>query len=528
MYSETSIRFDYRPSTSSGRRGRRLGVVVAVALAMLATLVAAAPAKVGTAVAPRVVWRDCGSGFECATITVPLDYDRPHGRRIELALIRLPAGNPARRIGSLFTNPGGPGTSGIGHVRDLARLAYPAKVQARFDIVGFDPRGVGASTPVQCFDSPEEQQQFFSRGPIIPVTRRQFQRAVADASDLATRCQERSGWLLPHLSTANVARDLNVLRAAVGDRGLSYAGYSYGTYLGATFANLFPNRVRALVLDGVVDAPAYTKGSRLSTTFVRQNSHLGSSETLGQFFRLCGLAGPRCVLGAHGRPSLKFETLARRLLRRPLTLPDGSTFGYSELVVSTIQSLYEPDVWDELAGLLQQLYGATQPRGAAVRLRELASQRSSSYDNTIEAYIASVCSETQNPRAPRAYRRVAKEAEQQARYVGAYWTYITLPCSRWPAQDRDSFAGPWSGRTRHPLLLLNPRFDPATPHHNALNMNRVLSGSRLLTVNGWGHTALATRSACKDDGVERYLIQGTLPDPGAICPTGIVPFTSGE
>ena len=191
--------------------------------------------------------------------------------------------------------------------------------------------------------------------------------------------------------------------------------------------------------------------------------------TLGQFFRLCGRAGPRCVLGAHGRPSLKFETLARRLLRRPLTLPDGSTFGYSELVVSTIQSLYEPDVWDELAGLLQQLYGATQPRDTAVRLRELASQRSSSYDNTIEAYIASVCSETQNPRAPRVYRRVAKEAEQQARYVGAYWTYITLPCSRWPAQDRDSFAGPWSVRTRNPLLLLNPRFDPATPHHNALD-----------------------------------------------------------
>lgn len=172
MYSETSMRFDYRPSTGSGRRGRRLGVVVAVALAMLATLVAAAPAEVGTAVAPRVVWRDCGGGFECATIRVPLDYDRPHGRRIELALIRLPAGNPARRIGSLFTNPGGPGTSGIGHVRDLARLAYPAKVQARFDIVGFDPRGVGASTPVRCFGSPEEQQEFFSNGPTIPVTRR--------------------------------------------------------------------------------------------------------------------------------------------------------------------------------------------------------------------------------------------------------------------------------------------------------------------------------------------------------------------
>jgi pimeloyl-ACP methyl ester carboxylesterase len=400
-------------------------------------------------------------------------------------------------------------------------------VRARFDIVGFDPRGVGASTPVRCFDSPEEQQQFFSSGPIIPVTEQQFRRAVAAVSELARRCQERVGWLLPHLSTANVARDLNVMRAAVGDETLSYVGYSYGTYLGATFANLFPNRVRALVLDGVVDAPAYTKGPQPSTAFVRQNSHLGSSVTLQEFFRLCERARPRCAFGADRAPSRKFATLTRRLLRRPLTLPDGSTFGYSELVVSTIQSLFEPDGWDELAELLQQLYVATRPRDAAARLRELGSQRSAPYDNTMEAAIASTCGETQNPRVPRVYRRLADQADREARYTGAFWTFITLPCSRWAAQDRDRFVGPWSVRTRNPLLLLNPRFDPAVPHANAVTMSRLLSGSRLLTINGWGHTALATRSACKDVRVERFLIGGTLPPPGAVCPTGIVPFTLG-
>ena len=526
MHSATSIRPGGGSLVGSRTSKRRFGVLVAVVAAMFANLVPdTAPAVLGIQTAPRVVWRACGDGLECATFRVPLDYDKPHGRSIELALIRLPAGNPARRIGSLFTNPGGPGTSGIDHVRSSARFAYPARVRARFDIVGFDPRGVGASTPVRCFDSPEEQQEFFSSSPIIPVTRRQFRRAVADVTELARRCQDRAGWLLPHLSTANVARDLNALSAAVGDEALSYVGYSYGTYLGATFANLFPNRVRALVLDGVVDAPAYTKGHEPSTTFVRQSSHLGSAVTLRQFFRLCERAGSRCAFGAHGKPSRKFAILSGRLLRRPLTLPDGGAFGYSEVVVSTIQSLFEPDLWDDLAQLLERLFDATQPRKAAVTLRELASKSPADYDNGVEAFVASVCAETLNPRVPRVYRRLANRADKEARYVGAYWTYISLPCSRWPAQDQDRFEGPWSVRTSSPPLLLNPRFDPASPHGNAVEMNRLLRGSRLLTINGWGHTALATRSACKDDNVERYLIDGALPRRGAVCPTGVVPFT---
>ena len=170
---------------------------------------------------------------------------------------------------------------------------------------------------------------------------------------------------------------------------------------------------------------------------------------------------------------------------------------------------------------------ATRPRAAAARLRELASKSSADYDNSIEAFVASVCGETPNPRVPGVYRRLANQADREARYVGAYWTYISLPCSHWPARDRDRFTGPWSVRTSSPPLLLNPRFDPASPHRNAITMNRLLPGSRLLTINGWGHTTLTTQSACKDDSVERYLIDGTLPRPGAVCPTGIVPFTGG-
>ena len=271
---------------------------------------AASIAPVAPIAGSSVTWRDCGGGFQCARIRVPLDYDRPQSHHIELALIRLPATNPGARIGSMFINPGGPGGSGVQTVRSAGRLLYPPKVRARFDIVGFDPRGVGASTPVRCFATSVEQQRFFGDFPPIPVNPAEFRRSVAKATELARRCEARAGWLLPHLSTADVARDLDVLRAAVGDRQLSFVGYSYGTHLGATYANLFPNRVRALVLDGAIDAPAYTSGPLPSTTFVRQNSDLGSWETLREFFRLCAEAGSRCAFAASGRPAEKFATLA--------------------------------------------------------------------------------------------------------------------------------------------------------------------------------------------------------------------------
>ena len=516
-----------------------------VAGALGSAAASASPQVTTAAPSPSVPWRDCGDGFQCATVKVPVDYGQPSGRQLDLALIRLPASDPAARIGSLFINPGGPGGSGVQTVRTGARLLYPPELRARFDIVGFDPRGVASSTPVRCFATSEEQQRFYAEYPGIPTTRAEFRRARAMVRDFAQRCQNTVGWLLPHLSTADVARDLDVLRARVGDRRLTYVGYSYGSYLGATYANLFPDHVRAMALDGVIDAPAYTDGPQPSTTFVRARSDRGSAGILAEFFRMCDEAGSRCAFGASGPSSATYAALAERLRARPLSQPDGSTFGYSDLVSLTVGALYRPFDWASLAEILQQLHAATTSSAAAAaidRLRRLtarpgvprpsgvqaangvAAADDPPYDNQSEAATASYCSETANPRRLRDYQQVARAAERRNRYVGAYWTYSTLPCLAWPARAQDNFAGPWSARPSSPILLLSNRFDPATPRSGGVAMDGLLPRTRLLTVAGWGHTALLTRSACADGAVERYLIRLALPPTGATCETGVVPF----
>jgi pimeloyl-ACP methyl ester carboxylesterase len=245
-----------------------LAAAVAAGLAAsLLTVPAAASAKATPAVAreavaevrgvavPELAWRSCGQeapGFECVTARVPLDYHRPRGATITLALTRLPATSPGTRIGSLFLNPGGPGGSGVDFVQGLGRELYSAEVRARFDLVGFDPRGVARSTPLQCFDTTEEAVAVLAPFP-FPVTRQEERVWIRSDRAYASACARRGGPIMDHMSTANVARDMDLLRRAVGDQKTTFVGYSYGSAIGSTYANMFPDKVRAVVIDGVID-----------------------------------------------------------------------------------------------------------------------------------------------------------------------------------------------------------------------------------------------------------------------------------
>jgi pimeloyl-ACP methyl ester carboxylesterase len=465
---------------------------------------------------------------------VPLDYQHPHGQTISLALIKLPASDPAHRIGSLFTNPGGPGGSGVQFVR-LAASLIPAEVRAHFDLVGFDPRGVAASTPVQCFGSNAEKQAFFQNVPPFPVGPHEDRAFIQTFEQFDALCSQRNPSLLPHMSTANAARDMDLLRQAVGDARLSYLGLSYGTYLGASYVNLFPDRVRAVILDGVVEPIEWSTGrdqeARTEPFSTRLRSDSGAFETLGAFLNLCSEAGTAGCAFAAGTPKAtrdKFNDLLHGLLEHPLvvTTPQGPiTVTYADVVGVVLGALYSPSIWPQLAALLQalnQLAGGPELMALRQALAGPAAA-AASYENSLDAFSAITCADSDNPDSPFAWPAAAERADQRAPYFGSAWTFASMPCASWAARDRNRYTGPWDRPTSNTVLVIGNTFDPATRYQSAVALSHELADARLLTLDGWGHTSFG-KSTCVQQLEIGYLVSGRPPAPGTVCHPDQTPF----
>ncbi|WP_203716885.1 alpha/beta fold hydrolase, partial [Asanoa siamensis] len=281
-------------------RLRRTSALVAASLAAVLAGGGAAASDGPPEPAPGFAWTGCeglGSQFQCARVPVPLDWSEPDGEQIELAVIRHLASKPDERIGSMFLDPGGPGQSGVGLVRDGGD-DLDAWGGGRFDLIGWDPRGTNDSTRVRCFTSPEAQEEFWA-GVTVPSTRAESEAYAARAADLARRCGEVSGDLLSHITTADTARDLDHLRALSGDEKITYVGLSYGTMIGQTYVNLFPDRVRALLFDGMVDAVDQTTSIETNVA----NAVSAADEVFAQFVQQCQQAAPgACALAGHDEP----------------------------------------------------------------------------------------------------------------------------------------------------------------------------------------------------------------------------------
>ncbi|MET0578916.1 MAG: alpha/beta hydrolase [Ilumatobacteraceae bacterium] len=528
---------------------RRTGTVIALLLlAAIAPDVAAAGASGhdGRPTVPRLDWADCGDGLQCATASVPLDHDRPSGPHISLSLARLPA--TGDRLGTLFVNNGGPGNSVIDFMHGDVRDVVPDGVQQRFDIVGFDPRGVGESTPVRCFADTEEQQGFFGELPPFPVTTAEIDQATSAARELGRRCRARNGTLLDHVSTADVARDLDLLRRAVGDDQLTFAGYSYGGLVGLTYAQLYPQRVRAVLLDGAPDPVAWTTGhgrDRQTPFSVRLDSHRAASGALGAFLDGCQAAGPdRCAFAA-ADPRAKFDDLMARLVSGPVVVdlppgpagPGGPTpVTYAFVVDGLRGGLQFPPIWADLAGLLEATHQATLADPAAPRPATATTppadeaapdegvEPTDDYDNSREALLAVSCSETRNPRDPRRWSDAAAAADRDAPYFGADFAWLSLPCATWPAHAADVVTGRFTATTANPMLFVNTRFDAASPHDGAAAVAARTPGARFLSVDGAGHPASFIPNECLRDATTSYLVDGVLPAVGAVCPAELEPF----
>jgi pimeloyl-ACP methyl ester carboxylesterase len=509
---------------------RRLAFRAAVALTALSIVGAVAP---GTATAasgvPAPAWAACAeeelAGYQCAAVEVPLDHDRPRGATTTIALTRRPAGDPARKLGTVFVNPGGPGGPGRPMVT-VAELIVAPEVLARFDVVGFDPRGIGASDPLQCFPTEAEAEALIRQIRGVPLTREEIASTLRANYAYTEGCKRNAGPLLTHMSTLNVAKDLDLLRRAVGDERLTYIGFSYGTMLGATYVNLFPRRVRAVVLDGNVD-PDQRANRRLLNKFDRAG---GFEIALRGFLRECDAAGPDCALAGGARG--KFEAIRARFRQGPVTLPVYGTVTIDDLTGLVADTMYNVAGFPEAAEILQfvheQLFGGAAaatlaaPPPAFPKARPGRGWFTDAYAfNANDAGFAVNCADAPLPRNPALYPAFAAAFEAAHPTFGRAEAFSEVGCANWPRIE-ERYNGPWDRRTSEAVLVINPTYDPATRYDFAVRMTRQLGNARLLTLDGFGHT---TRySACITGWYTRYLIAGELPPAGARCAQDRPPF----
>ncbi|MFN8126337.1 MAG: alpha/beta hydrolase [Candidatus Nanopelagicales bacterium] len=468
-------------------------------------------------------WHPCGPEVECARVTVPLDWDRPQGRSIRLKVAKHAARNPGARIGSLFIGPGGPGESGVNLIKggggDL-----DAWGDGRFDVISWDYRGTNASAPVRCFRTPRSQSRFW-RGERIPITPRASREFRATTAALARRCGNVSGWLLPHISTADNARDLNYLRRLSGDRRLTYVGLSYGTYLGQTYANLFPRKVRAMVLDGVVDPVAYSKNAESRIA----NGVSPSDEVFEQFLAHCRTAGPqRCALAGRRRsPEELMTRFFHRVRHKPVPAPMSDPPGrlsYLDLLVSQFEPMRSPQAWPQDA---QSLNAARTGDGTDLENAARPFQTPTGWAG-ITTSAAIQCADSPARRDSHAWPAVIGRFNRVSRMQGrvqGWWLWA--PCASWPVRGQDTYRGPWNASTRHPILLIGTRHDPNTGYANAVRSQRLLGNAVLLTHNGYGHMSFQDPSACVDRARVAYLVHLVAPKPGSVCRPDEPPFGAG-
>jgi len=484
-------------------RVRRLVLLLVAAGLLAGALPGAAGAR--TDAGGTLRWRSCGGGFECATLTVPWDDAAPGGPSVDLTLVRRPARDQEGRIGSLVLNPGGPGGSSVEFVRSVAGQ-LPDALQDRFDIVGFDPRGSGRSDPVECgYDMAELYALDFS-----PDDQAERNVLVAGMQDFVDACVAANGEYLRHVSTDDTVRDLDKVRAALGDERLTFLGYSYGTYIGAKYAAAYPDRVRALVLDGAVDPSISSKDMQVQQA-------AGFEGVLDGFLAWCA-EHRRCAFHRDGRTARAFDRLAARIDREGLPVPgtrrtlSGTEF---ELGIGAIG--YEGRAGYDYLG--EALDAADRGDGAAMAdLSDSYTERNAdgSYGAIQDAFLAISCADGPAPGTVADVADIEAAAASAAPRTGPGIVNNSLACALWPFPGKA--AAPVSAPTAPPIVVIGTRRDPATPFAWAKSLVAQLGGdATLISAPGAQHTSFGLGNACVDGAVTRYLVDLEAPTKTLVC-----------
>ena len=464
------------------------------------------PADLATYYEQELAWEDCGAQMDCAEVTVPLDYAQPDGESIVIAVKRRAAGGGAA-VGSLFFNPGGPGGSGVDLVEDVTMLFSPDLLDG-YDVVGFDPRGVGASTAVDCVSDAELDEL---RAEDYETTTEGLAAFTEDAEQLAAACAEHTGELLGHVDTDSAARDLDILRHVLGEPQLDYLGYSYGTFLGATYAELFPEQVGRLVLDGGLDP------SHGSAELVRGQA-AGFEAAIRTYAEDC-LAGSGCPLTGDVDTAVgQIQSLLELATHTPLPTGTDRELTAPLMFSGLILPLYDERYWVLLTSALTAAIDSGDG-SELLMLADLSADREpdGTYrSNSTEANIAINCLDYPVVGDLEDWRQQAKELEQISPTFGSALGFGEITCDAWPHEAVRTPA-PVTAAGADPIVVIGTTGDPATPHEWSVSLAEQLESGVLVTYEGEGHTAYGRAGQCITEAVDSFLLEGTVPEDGLVC-----------
>jgi pimeloyl-ACP methyl ester carboxylesterase len=456
----------------------------------------------------QVEWTECGESLTCTTVAVPTDWSNLEGESISLSLVRhSPASGESQ--GALFVNPGGPGGSGVAFVRDGVTNAVDETLAAAYDIIGFDPRGVGESTPVTCTEDASGLDAFLYG--IIPGVRGSeewLNAKKATAQEFIDGCEMYTGELLQHLDTLSVAKDLDLMRAVVGEEKLNYLGYSYGTFIGMVYAQEFPQNVGYMVLDGAVDPSAEGAES--------PGQAAGFEMALGNWIEWC-LEQTDCPFsGTPEEVAAQIATMLADLDENPLPASDGRLVGGDTFASGITSALYSPDTWPDLSDLfLGYLNGDVDP---AIALADWYNGR---YDdgtyvsNDTEAFLAIGCSDSPATEES-TWAESAQMIIEAAPVLGPYFTYVDVLCSLWPSPPVFATAG-MKPTGDEPIIIIGTTGDPSTPIEWAEGVVESLTDGRLITYSGEGHLAYNRGDSCVNTLVNDFFINDVVPPENSSC-----------
>jgi pimeloyl-ACP methyl ester carboxylesterase len=502
---------------------------------------------------PKLSWYRCYDRAECTTVKVPRDYDSPKGAQVELALLRIKARDPKKRIGSLFVNPGGPGGSAT-EIAYYSNEIFSQDLRDRFDIVGMDPRGVAFSDNVRCLASAREQEEVLQDYNVaFPLTKAQETAWLKSDRRLGQACSKTA--LATSMSSTEVARDMELMRRAVKDSKLTYLGFSYGTYLGQVYANMFPSRFRSIAVDGVLDPVAWAGDSSNQSRPLEQRlrSADGAYKALREILSRCDKVGGQLCAFAPGNPQSNLALIADRLKKKPLEIEDEFSgeifsFTYADLATTMLSMLYDAGGYEYVIDMLSALIVLTEPP-AGVSTAQAAKRKDATksfteihrrhqdqadrprfgfpYENGLDAFASVTCTDSKETTKSASYPAYAAAADKRAPYFGRPWTWFTSVCAgdNFTGNDEDVYNGPFNTKTAAPVLVVGNYYDPATNYAAAVSAAKRLPNSRLLSSDSWGHTAYGT-SECATSAVDAYLISGKLPAKGKVCKGEIQPFES--